>query len=161
MKARQIQSYSISQTPWSFTQLRSAFASLCFIILAACSGIPISYYDATTYTQLTALKAETSTLVEAFDSKPATQNEVKIEALSLSLRKAYEYERGKGSPNSDTARQFDKIVKLFNETVAESRANPDSAKSLGQKYFREAAAVLEQAFDIAIATENAKNKDKR
>ena len=33
--------------------------------------------------------------------------------------------------------------------------------TLGPKYFQEAARVLGQAFDIAIATENLKNKDKR
>jgi hypothetical protein len=159
--AIQIKPDVVRQNELRPSRLRAALAGLCFIFLAACSGIPISYYDATTYTQLTALKAEISTLVEVFDAKPAAQNEAKIEALLLSLRKAYEYERGKGSPNSDTARQFDKIVKLFNDIVAESRANPDSAKSLGPRYFRESAVVLGQAFDIAIATENAKNKDKR
>jgi hypothetical protein len=131
------------------------------VVLTACSGIPISYYDATTYTQLTSLKAETSMLIESFDSLPAAQNEPKIEAVTLSLRKAFEYERGKGSSNRDTAQQFDKVFKLFNDTVAEARANPDSTKTLGPKYFREAAVALGQAFDIAIATENAKNKDKR
>lgn len=33
--------------------------------------------------------------------------------------------------------------------------------ALGKKYFQEAATALGQAFDIAISTENLKNKDKR
>ena len=33
--------------------------------------------------------------------------------------------------------------------------------ALGPKFFREAATVLGQAFDVAIATENLKNQDKR
>lgn len=139
--------------------MRRLLASLFLLLMAACSGLPITYYDATTYTQLTGLKAETTLLIERFDKRPAAQLEAAIDAATLNLRKAYEYERGKGDPNSDTAKQFDKIAGLFAETVAEARDNPPG--SLGPKYFGEAARVLGQAFDIAIATENAKNKDKR
>lgn len=128
-------------------------------ILMGCSSIAISYYDATTYAQLTSLKAETAALIETFDSKPFSQSEAKIEATSLALRKAYEYEKGKGSPNSDTATQFTKITKLYSDTIAEYKENGPGR--LGPKYFQEAAVVLGQAFDIVIATENVKNKDKR
>ena len=126
--------------------------------LVACA-VPISYYDATTYAQLTSLKAETSMLIESFDTKPVAQNESRIETTSLNFRKAYEYEKGKGAPNSDTAQQFEKLRKLYNDTIQEYRDH--GPKELGPKYFQEAAKVLGQAFDIAIATENAKNKDKR
>lgn len=129
------------------------------VLLAGCSSIAISYYDATTYAQLTSLKAETATLIETFDSKPFAQSESKIEATSLALRKAYEYEKGKGSPNSDTAMQFTKITKLYSDTITEYKENGPG--KLGKKYFQEAAVVLGQAFDIVIATENLKNKDKR
>jgi hypothetical protein len=133
----------------------------CFlaILLAGCPSIPISYYDATTYTQLTSLKAETTALIETFDSKPFAANEGKIDTTSLSLRKAHEYERGKGAPNSDTTKQFDEIAKLYAKTIAEYKDNGPG--KLGPKFFQEAARVLGQAFDIAIATENVKNKDKR
>lgn len=127
--------------------------------LSGCSGIPISYYDATTYTHLTSLKAETTLLVESFDIKPVTENEINIEQVTLSLRKAYEYEYGKGDPNRDTSKQFKKIITLFSEDVKDYRE--DGPGTLGPKYFREASVVLGQAFDIAIATENLKNKDKR
>lgn len=147
-----------STRPW-VTSLQAIFSAFSFALLVACSGIPISYYDATTYTQLTSLKAETGALIEAFDKKPASANEAKIEEVALSLRKALEYERGKGSPNSDTSTQLDKISKLFADTVKEARENKPG--TLGQDYFSEAARVLGQAFDIAIKTENAKNKDKR
>jgi len=137
----------------------SSLYALALLFLTACSGIPISYYDATTYQQLTSLKAETTTLVESFDKKPYSENESKIEATTLNLKKAYEYEKGKGEPNSDTAKQFDKILGLYNDDVAEYKE--DGPGKLGPKYFSEAAVVLGQAFDIAIATENLKNKDKR
>jgi hypothetical protein len=140
--------------PWAVRLL----AGLLAIAMAACA-VPISYYDATTYTQLTSLKAETTALIETFDEKPFARNEDKIEATMLNLRKAHEYEKGKGSPNSDTARQFEKIAKLYSETIGEYKQH--GPKALGPKYFREAALVLGQAFDIAIATENSKNKDKR
>lgn len=134
-------------------------AILLLLTLSGCSGIPISYYDATTYTQLTSLKAETTLLVESFDTKPAGENESSIEQVTLSLRKAYEYEHGKGDPNSDTSKQFEKIMTLFNDDVKDYRE--DGPGALGKKYFHEASVVLGQAFDIAIATENSKNKDKR
>ncbi|PUA28439.1 MAG: hypothetical protein B0W54_18520 [Cellvibrio sp. 79] len=137
------------------------FAAYLFILLglSACSGVPISYYDATTYTQLTGLKAETTILVESFDSKPYAQNEAKIESTLLNLQKAYEYEKGKGNPNSDTTTQFTKITGLFADDVKDYKEGGPGA--LGPKYFQQASVALGQAFDIAIATENLKNKDKR
>lgn len=134
--------------------------SLIFLLsLVGCTGIPISYYDVTTYTQLTNLKAETTTLVESFDLKPYAENQEKIDETILNLKKAYEYERGKGNPNSDTTKQFDKIYDLFMDDVNDYKEN--ELGELGEKYFQEAAKVLGQAFDIAISTENLKNKDKR
>lgn len=127
--------------------------------LVACSGIPISYYDATTYMQLTSLKAETTMLVESFDIIPYAENQKKIEETTLNLKKAYEYEKGKGNPNSDTTKQFDKIYALFMDDVKDYKGN--NPGELGKKYFQEAAKILGQAFDIAISTENMKNKDKR
>ena len=132
---------------------------LILLSLTACSSIAITYYDATTYTQLTSLKAETTILVESFDTKPFSDNQAKIEATTLTLKKAYEYEKGKGNPNSDTTKQFDKITGLFMEDVKDYKENGPGA--LGLKYFQQAAIVLGQAFDIAISTENLKNKDKR
>ena len=133
--------------------------ALLFLGLSACAGVPISYYDATTYTQLTSLKAETTTLEDSFDTKPYSENQVKIEATTLSLKKAYEYEKGKGEPNGDTATQFTKISGLFMDDVKEYKDNGPGA--LGPKYFQQASVALGQAFDIAISTENLKNKDKR
>lgn len=132
---------------------------LILLTLSGCSGVPISYYDSTTYTQLTALKAETTLLVESFDTKPISDNKDNIEKVILNLRKSYEYEFGKGRPNSDTTKQFKKIIGLFNDDINDYREN--GPKTLGKKYFSEASVVLGQAFDIAISTENLKNKDKR
>lgn len=145
----------------AFSLYRIGIAALAILLLnlAACTGIPISYYDPTTYTQLTSLKAETTMLVESFDTTAYAENRKKIDETTLNLRKAYEYENGKGTPNSDTMQQFAKIQGLFAEDVKDYRENGPGA--LGKKYFQQAARVLGQAFDIAIATENLKNKDKR
>lgn len=135
-------------------------STLFFVLfLSGCAGIPISYYDATTYTQLTSLKAETTLLIDSFDTKKVTENEDNIEKTILNLRKAYEYELGKGKPNSDTTKQFKIIMDLFNEDVKDYKE--DGPDTLGKKYFSEVSVVLGQAFDIAIATENLKNKDKQ
>ena len=76
-----------------------------------------------TYAQLTSLKAEATALVESFDTKPVEANEPRIEATSLSLRKAFEYEKGKGPTNSDTASQVEKINQLFHDDVKDYREN--------------------------------------
>lgn len=125
--------------------------------LAGCA-IPITYHDAATYKNLTDLKAEAVMLVETFDTKPFAGNEAAIADITLKYRKAYEYEKGKGKPNSDTMKQFDEVWKLLNGDIADYRENGNA--TLGPKYFSEAAVVLGQAFDIVIATENLKNKDK-
>jgi hypothetical protein len=137
--------------------LASLLAAL--LMLSACAGIPVSYHDATTYTHLTDLKVDTTLLIESFDTKKVKENEEKIDAVRLSFKKAYEYERGKGDTNSDTIKQFAKIMQLFEEDITTYRENGPGG--LGKNYFHEAAVVLGQAFDIAIATENEKNRDKR
>jgi len=127
-------------------------------LLGACT-IPVAYYDATTYRNLTEHKAEMMTLVESFDALAYSRNEARIDQMRLAFRKAYEYELGKGKPNSDTVKQFAVIKKLFEQTVSEYRETRPG--ELGRKYFQESAVVIGQAFDIAIATENEKNIDKR
>ncbi len=142
-------------TQYIFMLVTSLF--LTSMWLTSCA-IPITYHDATTYKNLTDLKAETLMLVETFDAKPFAGNEAAIADITLRFRKAYEYEKGKGIANNESLKQFDKIQKLLNEDITDYRANRNA--TLGPKYFREAAVVLGQAFDIAIATENLKNKDK-
>jgi len=126
-------------------------------LLTSCA-IPITYHDATTYKNLTDLKAETMMLFETFDTKPFAGKEAAIVDLALKFRKAYEYEKGKGIASNDTLKQFDEIRELLSAYVADYRKK--GRATLGPKYFSEAAVVLGQAFDIAIATENLKNKDK-
>jgi len=142
---------------WRYICVLVAYMLLPSMCLTSCA-IPITYHDVATYKNLTDLKAEAIMLVETFDTKPFASNEAAIADITLKFRKAYEYEKGKGKSNSDTIKQFDEIWKLLNDDIADYRENGNA--TLGPKYFREAAVVLGQAFDIAITTENLKNKDK-
>lgn len=137
--------------------LINRWALLLAVLVGACA-VPLSYQDTTTYKNLTDLKAEMMTVVESFDAVNHARSEPRIEQLRLALRKAHEYELGKGEPNNDTVKQFNAIRKLFEDTVGEYRGTRPG--ELGKKYFSEAAKVIGQAFDIAIATESAKNKAK-
>ena len=146
---------SINRRKYGFILIASLLLTSTW--LTGCA-IPITYHDAATYKNLTDLKAEAVMLVETFDTKPFVGNEAAIADITLKFRKAYEYEKGKGIANNDTLKQLDEIWKLLSADLTDYRENGNSA--LGPKYFREAAVVLGQAFDIAIATENLKNKDK-
>jgi hypothetical protein len=49
---------------WSSDSITLLFSGVLILLaVSACSGIPISYYDDTTYTRLTSLKAETMLLI--------------------------------------------------------------------------------------------------
>ena len=143
---------------WSdFVFMLVAGMLLTSMLLTSCA-IPLTYHDTTTYKNLTDLKAETMMLFETFDTKPYSRNEAALVDLALKFRKAYEYEKGKGIANSKTMQRFDELQKLLNADVADYREKRKT--KLSPNYFQQAAVVLGQAFDIAIAMENLKNKDK-
>ena len=138
------------------SRLRHCFAFGLALLAMACA-VPISYYDATTYRNLTDLKVDATLLVASFDTKPVAENEARIADVTTKMLKAYEYEKGKGKPNSDTVTQIEKLKGLLDGNVSDYR----SGAKLGPRFFREASVQLGQAFDIAISTENLKNKDKQ
>ena len=127
------------------------------LLLQGCLSLPVTHYDNTTYTNLTSLKAETTLLVKSFDKKPIEKNQIAIEQVQLNLHKAYEYEVGKGDKNSDTIKQFNKIIDLFEQDIHDYQEGGPGA--FGKHYFNATAKLLGQAFDIVIATENYKNND--
>lgn len=135
---------------------RSALALWLAILAAACT-IPISYYDATTYRTLTDLKVDATELVGSFDSVAVRASEPAIAGTRNRLLKAVEYEKGKGKENNDTAKQLALILEMYDRDVALYRTSGPNSR---QGTFRELAIQLGQAFDIAIATEASKNKDK-
>ena len=134
---------------------RVFLALLLALSLGACS-VPLSYFDSDSYRNLTELKAEAASLVETFDGSTAADRTDEIDDLQLRMRKAYEYERGKGPKNADTASQVALLRKLVDDTIEDFRTSEPG--DLGPKFFSEAAKTIEQAFDTAIDTERSKNK---
>lgn len=140
------------------TRRLSCLAAWVPLIMLACA-VPISYYDVTTYKNLTELKVDATRLVASFDTKNPSENKAAVEDVVVRLQKIYEYEKGKGHANALTVEQLEKIQRLFNEKAMEYME--EGPGKLGKKYFSESATVLGQAFDIAIETESSKNKDKQ
>lgn len=77
------------------------------LVLAACALV--SHYDATSYKNATDLKAEALVLMDKAKDPPAT-HAAAIDSLTLKLRQAYEYERGKGNPNRFTVKQWELLL---------------------------------------------------
>jgi hypothetical protein len=111
-------------------------------------------HDPTTHENLIELKAEAVTLVETFDTNPFDRNEAALADLTLKFQKAYVYEKGKVKRNSDTMRKLDAIWSLLTEDIAAYRENGNAP--LVPMHFHEAAVILGQAFDTALAIEKVK-----
>lgn len=131
--------------------------ALCAVALSAACTIPISYYDATTYHTLTDLKVDATELVGSFDSVKVVEASPAIAGTRTRMLKALEYEKGKGADNADTAKQLELLLQLYDGAVTDYRANGPNPRA---RDFRERAVQLGQAFDTAISTESAKNRDK-
>ena len=124
-------------------------------MLSSCAsflGFP-SYYDATTYKNLTDLKAESLFLYDTFATD--VLDEAKVTAIRLKLAQAYEYEKGKGDKNKETREQLELIQQMVGRHVSDRVKNGkwSSTHLANQK------TNLAEAFDIAIATERLKNKN--
>lgn len=115
-------------------------------------GFP-SYYDPTTYKNLTDLKAETIFLYDTFATD--SLDEAKVTAVRLKLAQAYEYEKGKGEKNKETREQLEIIQHMFGQHVSDRvKSGKWTPTHLGNQKTN-----LAEAFDIAIATERLKNKN--
>ena len=127
-------------------------AWMLFSSCASFLGFP-SYYDATTYKNLTDNKAETLFLYDTFATDSI--DEAKITAVRLKLAQAYEYEKGKGEKNKETREQLEIIQQMFGRHVSDRVKNGKwpAVHLANQK------TNLAEAFDIAIATERLKNKN--
>ncbi|MFQ5851954.1 MAG: hypothetical protein ACE5JU_15390 [Candidatus Binatia bacterium] len=84
-------------------------------LLGGCPALRLSYYDPTTFRSLTALKPKVALLYESFTRDPL--KEAQIAEVRLELAQVYEYERGKGASNRETARQVQIIRKMFKRHV--------------------------------------------
>lgn len=126
---------------------------LCLALSQTSCGVFPAYYDATTYKNLTDLKAEALFLYDTFMSDSV--DEAKIGSVRLKLAQAYEYEKGKGTNNTETRKQMEIIQQMLGRHVHDRLAGgPWTAAHLANQKTN-----LGEAFDIAIATERLKNKN--
>jgi len=125
------------------------------ILITGCAqwfGFP-AYFDATTYKNLTDLKPQIQMLYDTF-----TQNEIdekRIESIRLKLAQMYEYEKGKGERNKETMLQIGIIQNMFERHIGD-RIESGTWTELHAGNLKE---NISEAFDIAISTENLKNKN--
>ena len=128
----------------------------CFILLVGCFH-NVSYYDARTYQNLTGLKAEMKLAFEEFVVNGASgiDDSKILKAFRLKIARALEYEMGK-ELNDDTVAQFVVLDKTIRKIVDRSKKNGDT---LSAGYCKGKRMILEQAFDMAIATERGKIKE--
>jgi hypothetical protein len=138
--------------------LRGFFASV--LLLAACT-IPVTTYDAVTFDRLCDLKVECLDVLERLGTSPSVDRDAaaEIHRVRLGVRKLVTREESKGSDNAETTAQMKKLQELFEDDLTEFfQGNVDGR--LGTGYAAEARRELAEAFDIAIATEALKNKER-
>lgn len=115
----------------------------------------IAYYDPTTYKNLTDLKPEVQDLYDSFTRDPLDKKE--LATVRLKLAQMYEYEHGKGDKNADTYKQIDKIKIMYQRQTSDRLKNG----KWNQDYTDDQKDLIATAFNIAIETENLKNKNER
>ena len=126
---------------------------LALLLLQGCALFsPVSYYDPTTYRNIIELKVYTMFLYESFTQETVDADLLKYVKLHLAM--AYEYEKGKGDANKETAAQLMKIREMFNRH--DSLRHADGKWSETNKTNK--LENMMDAFDIARDTELLKNK---
>lgn len=129
---------------------RGLLALLVFLI-SGCAAFKVTFYDPTTYRDLTDIKPSISDLYDSYTA--ATLDNDKISAMNLKLRQMLEYEKGKGKDNEDTTQQIKLIIEAFESHAADRRAS--GAWSQDQAANKKE--YILKMLDIAIESENLKN----
>lgn len=112
----------------------------------------ITYYDSTTYKNLTDLKPEVALLYEGFTLQEF--DSVGARGISLKLAQIFEYEKGKGPENRTTFEQIGILRDMIQRHVDDRvQRGPWSAAHRANEVEN-----MSDAFDIAIQTEQLKNK---
>jgi len=138
-----------------FTPVLFIFLLVCLsgLYLQGCAATRISYFDQTTYKNLTDIKPQVLLLYETFTNEEI--DTMLIDNIRLKLAQTYEYEKGKDN-NSETTRQIKKIQEMFERHVKDRFEKGKWTK----EHLENKKENIEEAFDIAIKTERAKNKNK-
>lgn len=113
----------------------------------------VSYYDPTTYKNLTDLKPYVMFLYASFGEEEVDED--RIWYVRLRLAQIHEYEKGKGPSNKETADQIGKIVEMYEEDVHARLAGA----SWNEAQINNSTENVVDAFDIAIQTERLKNRN--
>ena len=128
----------------------SRFAYFAVFCMGGCAAI--SYFDSTTYKNLTDMKPEISALYDNFTSERI--DTAQIDYVRLKLAQIYEYEKGKAK-NSGTTRQIQIIQEMFERHVKDRFEKGKWTK----EHLENKKENIDEAFDMAIKTEGAKNKN--
>ncbi len=132
----------------------AAIAFVSFLFLPGCSFFsPVSYYDPTTYRNLTDLKVYTAFLYDSFMEDSVDQKDIKY--VKIRLQQTLEYEKGKGKPNVKTTEQIQLIIDEFEDYVA----NRMDQGKWNQSQRDNAVNNINKLFDTAISSESKKNKN--
>ncbi|MFC1512618.1 hypothetical protein ACFL4S_01075 [bacterium] len=123
-------------------------------LLTSCSHFnAVTYFDNTTYTNLTELKQVVTEFYKSFESEKINEEEIK--GIRIEILQAYEYEKGKGEKNKETTEQLNKIYEMFQRHVEDRKNNNIWTETHRQNKEK----FISIAFDTAIETEKLKNKN--
>lgn len=149
MKYQYIKKTCISRQHWS--KISAVLLGVLLIGSVVCA--PISYYDATTYENLTELKPAVAFLYDTFTNDEVDKSY--IQDIRLQFAQTYEYEKGKGKSNEPTSNQIKMIWGMFEDHVKDrlETGQWSDAHCKNQKD------NIEEAFNRAIQTERLKNKN--
>jgi len=127
------------------------------VCLAGCAAI--TGYDPTSYKAATDLKAEALILIEKAQDAP-TQHAAAIESLRIKLRKALEYEKGKGDRNR-FSRELWEILSDPNGSLLGGFLKKWETENKGQSpaFLEGIGKNVGDAFDRIIELESHKVKD--
>jgi hypothetical protein len=130
-----------------------------FLFLLALLGCSlITPYDPTSYKIATDLKVDSLALLDK-STEPAQGHLVEIQDLEVKVRKAFEYEKGKGDLNSETEKMWALLADPQGDLLGGAlRMWKETGKGLGKTFVEEKAAQVAEGFDKIIKLESGKVK---
>ena len=148
--------FFVKENTMNRTKSSVVFTALALILTLQSCGLfsPISYYDPTTHRNLIEAKVYTMFLYESFMDDSVDYAEIKNIRFKLAL--AYEYEKGKGEENKETAELVKKIQDMFKKHVDERLKDG----KWNEAYYEDKLENIKDAFDTAISAELLKNQPK-
>ena len=137
------------------TKIAVFLVAFAFLATAGCTMI--SGYDPTSYKTATDLKVESTALID-LAADPPSKHEEEISDLWLKLRKAYEYEKGKGK-NTETVEQWKLMIDENSGLMGEFIVKWQSEGTAQSEPFRKGMKKnVSAGFDQIIRLENGKVK---